>query len=102
MDSPLLSYIDVRHANFLLPSLSVGEAWDLDPRYTIVEDFAPMRDESTEHVSQSRKVHVLVEEQEAPSRTAELEVAKADQGVEMVTKQTMTVDRFLPGIGPSA
>ena len=101
MDSPLLSHIDVRHTNFLLPSLTVGEARDLGPRYTIAEDFALVRDESAEHVSQSRKVHVPVEEQEAPSRTAELEVAEVDQGAEMVTRQTMTVDRFLPSIGPS-
>ena len=67
-----------------------------------MEDFALVRDELAEHVSQTRKVHVLVEELEAPSQTAELEIAKADQGVEMVTRQTMTVDRFLPGIGPLA
>ena len=85
-----------------MPLLIVGEARDLGPRYTIAEDFAPVRDESAEHVSQSCKVHVPVEEQEAPSRIAELEVAEADQGAEMVTRQTMTVDRFLPGIGPSA
>ena len=29
VDSPLLSYIDVRHSNFLPPKLTVGEARDL-------------------------------------------------------------------------
>ena len=31
VDSPLLSYIDVRHENFLPPQLTIGEAHDLDP-----------------------------------------------------------------------
>ena len=31
VDSPLLSYIDVQHANFLPPQLTIGEAHDLDP-----------------------------------------------------------------------
>ena len=53
MDSPLLSYIDVQHANFLLPSLTIGEARDLSPRYTIAEDLALLRDESAKRVSQS-------------------------------------------------
>ena len=29
VDSPLLSYIDIRHANFLPPKLTMGEAWEL-------------------------------------------------------------------------
>ena len=51
VDSPLLSYIDVRHTNFLLPSLTTGEAQDLGPRYITIEDRAPIPDESAEHVS---------------------------------------------------
>ena len=31
VDSLLLSYIDVRHTNFLPPNFTVGEARDLDP-----------------------------------------------------------------------
>ena len=31
VDSPLLSYIDVQHANFLPPRLTVGKARDLGP-----------------------------------------------------------------------
>ena len=65
VDSPLLSYIDVRHANFLPPFLTIGEAWDLDLRYTTTEDFASVRDESAKRMSQNRKVHVHVEEPEA-------------------------------------
>ncbi|KAK9992022.1 hypothetical protein SO802_027007 [Lithocarpus litseifolius] len=71
VDSPLLLYIDVRHTNFLPPSLTVGEALDLGPRYTTVEDLAPLLDESTKRVSQSRKVHVPVEEPKAQARIAE-------------------------------
>ena len=93
VDSPLLSYIDVRHANFFLPSLIVSEARDLSFRYTIAEDCASMRDESAERVSQSRKVHVPVGEPEAPTQPAEPEeAAKARQDTEMVTRQKMTVN----------
>ena len=31
VDNPLLSYIDIRHPNFLPPNLTVGEAQDLGP-----------------------------------------------------------------------
>ena len=66
MDSPLLFYIDVWHANFLPPPLTVKEAQDLSPKYTTAEDCAPVRDESVEQ-SQSYTVHVPIEEQEAPA-----------------------------------
>ena len=97
MDSPLLSYVDVRHANFLSPFLTVGEAWDLGPRYITAEDLSPVKDESVERVSQSHKVDVLVEELEAPARPAE-----ASQDAKMVTRRKMTIDRFLPGTRPTA
>ena len=48
IDSSLLSYIDVRHANFLPPSLTTGEARDLDPCYITAKDLASVRDESAE------------------------------------------------------
>ena len=51
IDSPLLSYIDVRHANFLLPRLTVGEARDLGPCYTCSDELAPIRDEFAKRVS---------------------------------------------------
>ena len=51
VDSPLLSYIDVRHANFLPPWFTVGEARDLGWQYTCSDELAPLRDELTERVS---------------------------------------------------
>ena len=51
VDSPLLSYIDVRHSNFLPPKLSVGEARDLGWRYTCSDELTPLRDESAELAS---------------------------------------------------
>ena len=54
VDSPLLSYIDVRHANFLPMRLTVGEARDLGSCYTCSDELAPIRDESTKHVSRRR------------------------------------------------
>ena len=44
VDSPLLSYIDVRDANFLPPKFTVGEAQDLGQRYTCSDKLAPIRD----------------------------------------------------------
>ena len=52
VDSLLLSYIDVRHANYLPPKFMVGEARDLGPWYTCSDELAPIRDESAECVSQ--------------------------------------------------
>lgn len=66
-DSLLLSYIYVRHTNFLLPSLTIGKARNLGPRYTTAEDLAPLRDKSAKRVSQSHKVHVPIEEPEDPA-----------------------------------
>ena len=51
VDSLLLSYIDVRHANFLLPRFTVGKARELGRRYTCSDELAPLRDESVERVS---------------------------------------------------
>jgi len=57
-----------------------------------------VRDELAECVSQSRKVHVPVEELDT---LAQPETAKADQDTAMVTRQKITVDRFLPGTQPT-
>jgi len=103
VDSPLLSYIDVRHTNFLPPSLTVGEAQDLSPRYTTAEDLAPMRDELAEHVFQSCRVRVPVKELEALVQVIESTTvefvhslgAKSNLGEEeMVSRRTMTIDRL--------
>jgi len=51
VDSPLLSYMDVRHVNFLPPKLTVGKARDLSPWYIFSDELAPIRDESAKHVS---------------------------------------------------
>ena len=51
VDSPLLSYIDVRHTNFLPSRFTMGEARKLGSRYTCSDELAPLRDESAERVS---------------------------------------------------
>ena len=51
VDSPLLSYIDIWHANFLPPKLTVGEARDLGPWYTCSDELAPIWDKPVERVS---------------------------------------------------
>ena len=97
VESPLLSYIDVWHANFLPSSLTIGEARDLGPHYTTAEDHALVRDESAERMSQCRKVHVPVKESEALAQPTKLKAAEAHQDAELVTRRKMTVDCFLLG-----
>lgn len=71
MDGPLLPYIDVRHANLLPPSLTVGEAKDLGPQYTTADDIALVRDASANIVSQCGRIHMPVGKTEAPIQAAE-------------------------------
>ena len=95
----------MRHAILLPSQLTVSEAWDLGPQYTTVEDLTLVRDTLAELVSQSRKVHVPVEELKAQVPTAEQVVAESvnssevEVGLEeeMVTRRTLTIDWFLPG-----
>ena len=84
----------MRHPHFLPSNLTVGEAKDLGPRYTTVEDLVPVRDASAEQVSQNHRVHMPVRELDTPiwvvEPAAEEPVnsseAEFDQGEEMVTK----------------
>ena len=85
VDSPLPSYIDFRHVNFLQPSLT-------SPRDTTAEDCAPVRDESAERVSLNRRVHMPIEEPNAL-----VQVAETNQDAAMVTRRKMTIDWFIPG-----
>lgn len=96
----MLSYIDVRHANFLPPSLTVSKARDLSPKYTTTEDLAPVIDESAERVSLSCKVHIPVGEPEAQGQAVKPEAAEANQEADMVTRRKMIADRFLPSTRP--
>ena len=76
----------MRHANFLPPKLTPGEARELSSRYITVEDLAPIRDESAERVSRSRQEHVPVEEQVVPVQPAEQEATEVDPDAKMVTR----------------
>ena len=102
--APLLSYIDVRHTNFLPPSLRVGEARDLGPKYTTAEDLTFMRHDSAEHVSQSHRAHTCWRAWGlgASSRASIAELVNSSdvevsQGEKMVKRKAMTIDRFFPG-----
>ena len=55
VDSSLLSYIDVRHANFLPPKFTVGEARDLGLQYIFSDKLAPVWDEFAKCVSLQRQ-----------------------------------------------
>ena len=106
-----MSYIDVRYANFLPPSLTVGEAQDLGPRYITAKDLALVRDELAERVSQICRVHVPVKEPKAPVQVTELTIAEFvhSSGAEfdfdeeeMVTRWALTIDQFVPGARSTA
>ena len=68
VDSLFLSYINVRYANFLPPRLTVGEARDLGPPYTCLDELAPIRGESAERVSRRRRelAHQQIEQGNPP------------------------------------
>ena len=72
VDSPLLSYIDVRHANFLPSSITVGDARDLGLRYTCLDELAPIRDESAEAASRHlrERAHEAVQREAVPAKPA--------------------------------
>ena len=79
VDSPLLSYIDVRHTNFLPLNFTVGEARDIGPRYTCSDELAPIRDELAkeasrylqEHAHEAVQCEVVPAEPKAPVQEAE-------------------------------
>ena len=122
VDSPLLSYIDVQHANFLSSRFTVGKAREMGRRYTCSDKLASLRDESVERVSRCLQelAHAPVkeeapiqEEPAQPEEPAELEApvqeteqlavditnhsdTKSDRSGDMVTRKTMTMDRFVP------
>lgn len=104
MGSPLLSYIDMRHPNFLSPNLTVGEARDFGPWLVREESLIPVRDTLANSISQSHVVHKPVEELKAQVQPTNQVAAEsvnsseveANQGKdEIVVKRTMTIDCFL-------
>ena len=122
VDSTLLSYIDIRHANFLQPKLIVGEARELGKRYTCSDELAPLRDKFTEHVFRRLRelAHKVVQEEvpiqepahpedpvepEASVKEAEhfaidvTDLSDTDPFLseDMVTRKIMTIDCFVPG-----
>lgn len=104
VDSPLLSYIDVHHANFLPPSLTTWEARDIGPRYTAANELAPVRDESIERVSLAlrEQKHIPVEGNKFQIQAAKQAVAEDEQGAKMVTRKKLTAEQFLFGTRSSA
>ena len=122
VDSPLLSYIDIRYANFLPPKLTTGEVREFGKHYTCSDELAPLRDKFTERVSrclrelahEAIKKEALVQEPaqlenpvepEAPIVEAKHLALEATNlsatdtllGEDMVTRKVMTIYRFLPG-----
>ena len=120
VDSPLLSYIDVRYANFLPPKLTTNEAREFGKRYTCSDELAPLRDESAEQVSRRLRelAHEAIQKEALVQEPAQLEnpvepeapIVEAKHlaleatnlsatntllGEDMVTKKVMTIDRFV-------
>ena len=121
VDSPLLSYIDVRYVNFLPPKLTTGEAKEFGKHYTCSNELAPLRDESAERVSrrlgelahETIQEEALVQEPAHPENPVEPKapIAEAEHlaleatnlsatnpllSEDMVTRKIMTINRFVP------
>ena len=65
-DSPLLSYIDVRYANFLPPKLTTGEVREFGRWFTCSDELAHLRDESAERVSRRlrERAHEAIQQED--------------------------------------
>ncbi|XP_030970474.1 uncharacterized protein LOC115990842 [Quercus lobata] len=115
VDSPLLSYIDVRYVNFLPPSLTTGEAREFGRRVTRADELAPLRDESAEKAS--RRIRELAheavqqgqaQEQPIPENPAAVNQQQVIEAAallaraarpkgKMVSRKVLSVERFVPG-----
>ena len=84
--------------------MTTGEAQDLSPRYTIVEDLASIKDESTKRVSRAlrEQKHIPVKGNAGQAQATKQEVAEGEQEAEMVIKRKLTVNRFLSNSRPLA
>ena len=73
VDSPLLSYIDVRYASFLPPKLTTGEAREFGRRFTYSDELAPLRDESAERVSRCLRelAHEAIQQEDPVQKQAQ-------------------------------
>ena len=117
MDSPLLSYIDVWHSNFLPPKFIVGEARDLTRPYTCSNELAPIRNEFAELASRRLRelAHKAIQQEEPAEPEAlvqeaehvAIESSKLSKTntagcEEMVTRKTLSVSRFILGATQAA
>ena len=100
LDSPLLSYIDMRHVNFLPPKLTSSEAQDISSRYTTADDLASVRDKSAKCVSRSCQQHFPVEELVDLVLLTKQKTTEVKLDAEMVTRRKMTIGWFLPNTNP--
>ena len=120
VDSPLLSYIDVRYVNFLPPKLTTGEAREFGRRFTAADELVPLRDDSAEQVSRRlrERAHEAIQQgdqaQEQPQPedppaehqqqvidAANLLAEAIQPGARMVARRVLTLDRFVPGARPT-
>ena len=116
VDSPLLSYIDVRYVNFLPSKLTTGEAREFGRRFTCSDELAPLQDESAERVSRClrERAHETIQQEdqvpeqldpENPAAEPQQQVIEAaallaeaiQPGGRMVSRKVMTIDRFVLG-----
>ena len=90
VDSPLLSYFDVRHPNFLPPNLTIGEARDFGPRLVRVESLVPVRDDSANSISHNHTVHRPIKQPQAQVHSIEQAASKLVSSSEVDTDQAKT------------
>ena len=111
VDSPLLSYINVRYASFLPSKLTTGEAREFGRCFTCSDELAPLRDESAERVSRRLRelAHKAIQQEDPVQEQAQpknppaepeqpaTEAEDNQPGENMVSRRVMTIDRFVPG-----
>ena len=115
VDSPLLSYIDIRYVNFLPPKLTTGEAREFGRRFTCADELAPLRDESGEQASRRLReiAHEAIQQEgqvqeqpipENPAAVPQQQVIEAAallaEAIQprgrMVSRKVMSIERFVP------
>ena len=114
VDSPMLSYIDVRYVSFLPPKLMTREAREYGKCYTYFDELAPLWDKSAERVSrrlrelahkaiqqkapvqeQAQPENPVVEPEHPVLEATILSAADTNPDENMVAKRVMTIDRFV-------
>ncbi|KAL0003384.1 hypothetical protein SO802_017165 [Lithocarpus litseifolius] len=98
IDSPLLSYLDVRLQGFLPRGLTLGEAQRLGPQQIREGSLLPFKDGSVDRAFHARRIDPGQRQVEVESVDSSSEgTGPKDSNTEMVVRRIMMANRFLAG-----